>query len=400
MNYQNNLTKKKLFGLYNLLLMVIIFSLSISLVNADPFRNIKLVVPFPSFILEEPQSFQLKINIKNEGVVDEYIDLMIIGPEGWETSLTNDKYEIDSVYIERNQSLFIYFEARPNIVEESGNYTFSIHASSRDGYIKTSLDINLKVLKSDTYKGILLSTPYPFIEGPAGNDYEVRINVFNKLGESRVIDFISFYPKDWRVTFQPMYEDRYVRSLEFNADESKNMMVTISPPSTVEPGTYNITVLAESEDVKESLILFLNIIGSYSLELSTSDNLLSIDAQQGKDTVVTLLLRNTGSAALENVHFSSSKPPGWDIYFEPTDIPIVGPENFREVRAILKTSDDAIPGDYAVTITAAADPYMTIDDINLRVTVRISTTFGFVGIGIIAILVILLVLVYWRLGRR
>lgn len=399
MNYDNNLTKK-IMGLRTLLLVVVIFYLSISIVNADSFRHIKLIVPFPNFILEEPQSFQLEINIKNEGDVDEYIDLMIIGHEDWKTSLKNGKYEINSVYIEKNQNILIDFEAQPNIIEKPGNYTFSIHAVSRDGYINTSLEINVEVLKPDTYKGILLSTPYPSIEGPAGNDYEISLIIVNKLGESRVIDFSSFYPKDWRVTFQPLYQDSYVRSLEFRADESRTIIATLSPPPNVEPGTYDITFLAESEDDNERVHFSFTIIGTYSLEMKTSDDLLSIDAQQGKDSVVTLLLRNTGSTALEDVHFSTNKPTGWDISFEPTDIPLLLSENVWEVRAIIKPSEDAIPGDYNVIITAAAEPYMTKDNINLRVTVHNSTILGFVGIGIMAILVIILILVYWRLGRR
>ena len=262
------------------------------------------------------------------------------------------------------------------------------------------MEINVEVLKPDTYKGILVSTPYPSIEGPAGNDYEVTITIVNKLGENRVIDFSSLYPEDWRVTFQTRYQESFVRSLEFQADESKTIIATFSPPPNVEPGTYDITFSAESEDDKESVHFSFTIIGTYGIELSTSDDLLNTDAQQGKESVVTLILTNTGSTALEDVHFSTNKPTGWDISFEPTDIPLLWPENEWEVRAIIKPSEDAIPGDYNVILTAAAEPYITKDDINLRVTVHNSNILGFMGLGIMALLAILLILVYWRLGRR
>jgi uncharacterized membrane protein len=248
--------------------------------------------------------------------------------------------------------------------------------------------------------GISLSTPYPSVDTPSGTDNEFKVDVKNIGGEDRVIDFYALHPQGWGVTFKPRYEDKLIRSLDFKADESKSLTVTVTPPPNVEPGVFSIFVVAESGDFSEQLELKLNIVGTYALELSTPDGLLSFDAVQGREAPVTLSLFNSGTADLENVRFSSSKPVGWEVVFKPDGIPSVGPDTAREVSVSVKPPSDAIPGDYTVTLRATADPYQTGDRLNFRVTVRGSMSWGIVGAGIIAVVAVGLIGMFWWLGRR
>jgi len=367
---------------------------------AHPFRGIRLTTPFPRIEINERQKIQFELNIINEGNVAEILDLEILGPVGWKSVIKKGNYVIKSIYINKNESRTIDFEVAPSPEAEAGTYNFVIKAISQDRILEASLNVQVDITKTVAPSDISLSTPYPSIEGPSGIDYEFRVTVWNRGSEDRVIYFTAFHPPEWIVNFKPRYEDRLVRSLDFGAEETIVLMVTVFPPPDVEPASYNITIIASSGTLTKSLSFDLNIIGTYQLELSTLDGLLSIDAIQGRDTHVTIDIYNSGTASLENIHFSSSKPKGWDVIFEPNDISVITPGSSWQIRATIKPPSDAIPGDYAVELTSIADPYKTSDTLNLRLTVRGSVAWGFVGVSIIAFLMATLFVIFWWLGRR
>ena len=63
-------------------------------------------------------------------------------------------------------------------------------------------------------------------------------------------------------------------------------------------------------------------------------------------------------------------------------------------------ASNAIAGDYIVTLTGRADDVTDSETIQLRTTVETSSIWGFVGIALIALVLIGLFLVFRRYGRR
>jgi len=112
------------------------------------------------------------------------------------------------------------------------------------------------------------------------------------------------------------------------------------------------------------------------------------------------VVSNDGSAMLERVTFSSNKPTGWVVTFEPSSVSQVSPDTPAQVTVNVKPAADAIPGDYSVKIYVSAEPRATTANIEFRVTVLGSTAWGFVGLLIILVVVAGLVFIFWRLGRR
>ena len=177
-------------------------------------------------------------------------------------------------------------------------------------------------------------------------------------------------------------------------------MTKITSPSSATPSTYNIDVVAQAEDFKENVSLSVFIIGKYNLSLKPSNNLLSFDLPQGKPQSFSFYVNNTGTAVLNDIIVFSDKPDGWDIVFDTSNIPQLAASSFREVRATITAPGDAIPGDYAITIYSSVSELGIYSNLNYRVTVKGSVEWGFVGIGIVIALVLVLFLIYWRLGRR
>ena len=111
-----------------------------------------------------------------------------------------------------------------------------------------------------------------------------------------------------------------------------------------------------------------------------------------------MVVRNDGSAPLTDVNLSGSLPSGWEVEFDPASIDRVEPGATTSVVARITPAGDAIAGDYAVSLTAAAaGDSQTLD---VRFAVKASGFWGGVGIGVIVLALGGLLWVFRRYGRR
>jgi uncharacterized repeat protein (TIGR01451 family) len=143
----------------------------------------------------------------------------------------------------------------------------------------------------------------------------------------------------------------------------------------------------------------VEIIGSYKLTLTTPDSRLSTHGTAGSAIRQTLVVKNDGTAPLDNVKFTSSPPTGWKVTFEPADtLATVAPQSTGQVTAVMTPSGDAIAGDYVVSFTARNDQANASQDI--RVTVETSLLWGLVGVALIVAVLGGLYWVFRTYGRR
>jgi uncharacterized membrane protein len=364
-------------------------------------REIEIFTPFPKIEFTTGQKIQFQVTIVNKGSQPEILNVKSKGPEGWEILMKSDLYAIKSIYLRVNESRTFTVDVTTLPEQHSGNYTITITSESVDSIIKETLDLYVELPLSVTESGITLIASYPSLEGSIGEEFEFRMNVINKANKDNMIFFTAVHPENWDVNFHPRFGgSSIIRSLEFPAGGSDVIVIDVIPPINVEPGAYDVSVLAETEDIRESLTFTVYIIGSYSLRTAPSNNRLSLEAAQGKANIVSINITNTGSAPLEKIVMFSDKPTGWDVDFELDEIPILDRGESRQIRVNIVPPSDAIPGDYAITLYSAVQARGISITLNYRVTVTGSVGWGFLGLGIIAFLAILLVAIVIRLGRR
>jgi uncharacterized membrane protein len=373
-----------------LFLIIILTSTIFSSSALAETREIEIFTPFPKIEFTTGQKIQFKVTIINKGSKTENLNLNANGPEGWNVIMKSDLYKIKSIYLGVNESRTFNVDVTTLPEQSSGNYTITITSESIDSELPLSV----------TESGITLIASYPSLEGSIGEEFEFRMNVINKANKDNIIFFTAVHPENWDVNFQPRFGSSIIRSLEFPAGGSDVIVIDVIPPINVEPGAYDVSVLADTENIRESLTFTVYILGSYSLRTVPSNNRLSLEAAQGKANIVSINVTNTGSAPLENIVMFSDKPTGWDVDFEFDDIPILERDASRQIRVNMVPPSDAIPGDYAITLYSAVQSRGISMTLNYRVTVTGSVSWGFLGLGIIAFLAILLVAIVIRLGRR
>jgi uncharacterized membrane protein len=96
---------------------------------------------------------------------------------------------------------------------------------------------------------------------------------------------------------------------------------------------------------------------------------------------------------------SATAPEGWKSSFEPKSIPSLAAGATQNVKVTLTPSPRAIAGDYQTTIRVSAASGLS-ESANFRITVLTSTLWGAIGIGIIAVALLVVVFAVARFGRR
>ena len=117
-----------------------------------------------------------------------------------------------------------------------------------------------------------------------------------------------------------------------------------------------------------------------------------------KERKVNFEVKNTGSADLNNINFSSSEPIDWSVTFEPQNIENLKPGETRQVTATIAAADKAIAGDYVVSLEASTREVRKSAD--MRVTVKTSTLWGIVGLIIVLAVVFAVYKAFRTYGRR
>jgi uncharacterized membrane protein len=109
-------------------------------------------------------------------------------------------------------------------------------------------------------------------------------------------------------------------------------------------------------------------------------------------------VNNNGGAAAKAVKLSADAPSGWKVDFDPAKIDQIPPGGKAKAEMRITPASNAIAGDYSVNVDADGDG--SSDDLKFRVTVETSTAWGFAGLGVIGVAVLVMAGAVTRYGRR
>lgn len=250
-----------------------------------------------------------------------------------------------------------------------------------------------------------MSTEYPKLEAIATGTFTFNV-VLSYTGDTpRVFDINTTVPAGWDISVTPQYDTQRISSMSMDASiyapTTKTLKLTITPQMypLPDPGDYTITLKATSGDVSGQIDLIARITAKYALNVLPYSQVYNTNAQAGRDNTYSLVITNTGTAAIENIAFSSEKPEGWEITFKPNKIDLLNTLDQNTVDVDIKPPPKTVAGDYMVTLHVSGTQ-VTADKMDVRVTVQTPTIWGWVGVIIIVIVVAGLIVVFMRFGRR
>jgi len=368
-----------------------------------PARSIFMAAEYPGIEIPLEENVSMDIIFHNKGKADENVDVWISDkPEGWKVKVKTYRYTVTGVHVPGGEDKSLTFEAEPGKAVKPGKYNFRIEAKTEDGKFKMEQNIVVIVTsaeeKSNEDRGVKLTTSYPEIRGPSDATFEFSVEVDSKLDNDAVFDLFANGPKGWDINFKPAYETKYISSLRLKSNQNQTIAVEVKPALMADPGKYPINVRVSSGDAKGEAQLAVILTGTYDLEVGTPDGLLSLNAGQGKPANMSFYVRNSGSAANHNIKFMTFKPENWQVEFSPEQLDIVEPGDLKQVELTVTPYEDALVGDYSVSVNVEGEKASKI--IEIRTTVKASAAWGWIGIGIIVAVIVGLFGIFRWLGRR
>jgi uncharacterized membrane protein len=251
---------------------------------------------------------------------------------------------------------------------------------------------------------ITASTEFPSIEAIATGSFQFTVDLEYKGSQDRIFDLSVTAPPGWDAYITPQYDSTRISSIDITASYTsvtKTVKVSATPPAwpLPDPGDYKITLQASNEDVVGVIDLYAKIIAKYVLTAAPANQVYNTKAVAGHDNIYSIVVTNTGSAAIDTITFSSDKPDGWEITYNPDKIDnldIVAP---KTVDVDIKPPPKTVAGDYMITLQVSGKQ-ASADKMDVRVTVETPSIWGWVGVGIIVVVVIGLAVIFMRFGRR
>ncbi len=371
--------------------------LSASAVFAAP-GDVVLSTSYPSVLSDKGKPVTFTLTVTNRTTEFQEVELQADGPADWNPTFKSFGLLVKRVMVEPSKSQQLDFSVKAPEAAKNGDYAFGIRAIGKDGKVASELKLNVTLSDKPTSTGLKLQTQFPELRGTANSTTTFRVTLTNDAEVDRSVSFAGTAPKDWEVTFKPAYETRQVTVMSVRGNATQDVDVDIRVPTKTEAGSYQVTVRATADKDRAELPLKVIVTGSNRVTLTTQDGTLSARASVGAETKKTIVIKNAGSAALQDITFSSYKPDGWDVTFTPEKIDALSLDQSLEVNVGIKPSSKALAGDYMVTLNVNGP--QTSDSRDIRVTVETPTTWGFVAIAAIAVVFGGLAYVFSRFSRR
>jgi uncharacterized membrane protein len=234
------------------------------------------------------------------------------------------------------------------------------------------------------------------IEAAVHETFRYSTNLHNGSAQGRVYELKAMAPMGWNVVFRA--RGSQVTSINMDGNKDQDISIEIQPAYSAEPAKYKIPVFATANHDSLKLDLEAVVKGSYGIELTTPTGRLSDAITEGKQKEIHLVVKNTGTLALNDISLSGQSPSKWDVTFAPSKIDQLAAGKTTDVVARLTVPDKTIAGDYITTFTAKNANREA--QATFRMTVKTSVLSGWIGILVILAAVGLVIYLIRKYGRR
>ena len=356
--------------------------------------TLRLTTPYPAIVADPGGSARFPLSISASAATTVRLDVASL-PPGWKTTFRGGGSIVSAVYVEDSAAQSIDLEVKVPAEAKPDAYAIDVRATDDAGGVAT-LALEVKVPEASG-GGVTLTAQYPTLKGPSAATYSFDLTLQNDTSQQGEFTLQAAGPAGWQVDARPSSSTQAATAV-VDAGQSTRIQVTAQPPADAVADTYQISVQAVGGPAVAGVDLQVEITGSYTLQVTTPDGRLNAQVTAGSASPLTLEVRNTGSAPVAGVALSATPPQGWKVEFDPALIPAVAAGDVTTVTASITPANDAIAGDYALTITATGD--LASDSVEIRTAVQTSPIWGLVGLAAIGAVFVALFLVFRRYGRR
>jgi uncharacterized membrane protein len=373
-------------------------------------ESFNLILPFKDLTVGQGQEVTMDADIVNRTKEPVEVSLLLEGvPQGWDVNFNSryPSYPIRSVTVagsggdaSATKSTTVEFKAKVPENTRAGNYQVKVTAKDTRGSTQYSETLNFRVTsKKVETGGLKLTSQYPVLSTASGQTLKFTVDLKNETNKPLTTTLVAQPPPGWTVRFKPQFGDQQISSIQLKENASETLSVEIDTPSKAEAKEQPITIIARSGAFEASTTLKVGLKGTQDLKMGSSSGTLNASVTAGTKTPVDFLVGNAGTAPIRGLALITKKPNDkWTVEFKPDKIDALNPGDVREIKMEIMAPDRTIAGDYLLTLTANSPEVNK--SVEFRVTVSTPTIWGWIGFGIVGLVVLGLAIVFFRLGRR
>lgn len=372
-------------------LLLLLGNLSMDAASPATGPGVVLYTPYTRISVPPGQSIDYTVDVINNTNAVKNVAVSLHGiPKGWSYDLKSGGWTVSELSVLPDEKKTISLKVAVPFKVKKGTYRFSVVAAGLG-----TLPLTVIVSEEGTFK-TEFAAKQPNMEGNAKTSFTFSADLRNQTAEKQVYAFRSSAPRGWNVSFKT--SGRQVSAAQVEPNQTENVTIEVDPPDAIAAGSYKIPISATSSGTSANLELEVVITGSYAMELTTPTGLISTSVTAGSEKRLQLIVKNNGSADLNNIKLSASAPVDWEVTFTPKEIQKLEPGNVAEVTAVIKANDKAIAGDYMTNLQAKVPEVSSTAA--LRVSVKTPMLYGWLGLMIIGGAASSVFYLFRKYGRR
>jgi uncharacterized repeat protein (TIGR01451 family) len=370
---------------------ILVAALPLGAMAQETPETVTMTTPYLGLSVESGNTATLNISLS--GPTGTAVTVAAEAPDGWATRVRGGTFIVSRVMLSDEPTTVILEVDVPAEVTE-GSYPVSLRAQWQGG--SDQLDFELMV-STEVGGGVGLTSEFPELRGSSDTTFSFSVELANDTLEEVQFGLQATGPAGWVIAAQPAGESQ-ASTVTVDAGASTTISVSADPPDSSTAGDYPILVQAAGSGNSAEIQLVATVTGSFDMVLTTPDQRLNADVTGGDVTEFPVVVVNTGTAPLEGVSLTATPPTGWTVEFVPDAPTRIEAGATLEATALITPSTEAITGDYQITLRASVPEVSS--QIEIRTTVHTSRLWGAVGLGIIALAVVGLGVVFRMMGRR
>ena len=358
-----------------------------------------LTTSWPEMTIKPGETQSVSLSLRNEKLPPQRATIEVSGvPEGWEWSLKGGGREVTAAIVSPDSTERLTLELTPpGDASTDGEHAIEVRARTATETVTLPLVVRLSETE-EVASGLSLEPELPALRGTARSTFSFKIKVKNEGAEDGLFNLTASVPAGFQTRFKKGYGSEEITGLPIAAGATETVTMEVIPSRAVAAGRYEAGFEVSGEGLSGTTQLSLDVTGEPQVAIVGPQERLSGEAVAGRESSFTFTLVNTGTAPATDLELSATPPSGWTVEFEPQDVAQIAPNSTGEVNVKITPSEQAIAGDYMVSVRASNNTVS--ESVQFRVTVRTSTMWGAAGLGVIAVAALVLGGAVMRYGRR
>jgi uncharacterized membrane protein len=352
-----------------------------------------VTTPYPSVTVQPGNTVTFSLDVAVPHA--ERVGFSVSGtPTGWTAYVRGGGNIVGAIYAGGTTAPSVELSVVVPQTATPGSSTITVTATSEQG--TRSLPVEVIVL-GESGGAITLTSAFPQLSGSPTSTFTYSVTLANTGTQKETYTLTGQGPDGWTVSAHPASNAQALTDT-VDGGGTDTLSVTAQPPASAPAGAYPLQITAASGGQSANVALEADVTGTPALTLGTPTQVLNADVTAGSTGAISLLVTNSGTTVLQNVAVTATSPTGWTATFGPTSVATLQPNTSATVTATVKPSSDALAGDYDITFTATSGS--TTATVDIRTTVQTSPLWGFIGIALIVLVIVGLLWVFRRFGRR